>query len=99
MGRKAVVPGLSSCRIYLGMRITIVGTGRRSAYLIEHPGPPRLPTESEKVAAFEALGLHRALLPGRVCWRAAGGARRYFPPGIPVALDSVRAVFVHADPR
>ena len=29
---------------------------------------------------------------------AVGGARRYFPRGRPVALDSRRAVFVHADP-
>ena len=32
-------------------------------YVIEHPGLPWLPTESEKVGAFEALGIHRSLLP------------------------------------
>ncbi len=67
-------------------------------YVIEHPGLPWLPTESEKVAAFEALGIDRSLLPVRVYRGAAGGARRYFPRGMPVALDSRRAVFVHADP-
>ena len=67
-------------------------------YVIEHPGLPWLPTGSERVAAFEALGIDRALMPFRVYRGAAGGARRYFPRGMPVALDSRRAVFVHADP-
>ena len=38
------------------------------------------------------------MLPVRVYRGAAGGARRYIPRGMPVALDSRRAVFVHADP-
>ena len=67
-------------------------------YVIEHPGLPWLPTEPEKVGAFEALGIDRSLMPVRVYRGAAGGARRYFPRGMPVALDSSRAVFVHADP-
>ncbi len=67
-------------------------------YVIEHPDLPWLPTESEKVAAFEALDMGRSLMPVRVYRGAAGGARRYFPRGMPVALDSGRAVFVHADP-
>ena len=67
-------------------------------YVIEHPGLPWLPTETEKVGAFEALGIHRSLLPVRVYRGAAGGVRRYFSRGMPVALDSRRAVFVHADP-
>ena len=67
-------------------------------YVIEHPGLPWLPTESEKVGAFEALGIHRSLLPVRVYRGAARGVRRYFPRGMPVALNSRRAVFVHADP-
>ncbi len=67
-------------------------------YVIEHPGLLWLPTESEKVAAFEALGIGRSLLPVRIYRGAAGGARRYFPRGMPVALDSRGAVFVHADP-
>ena len=44
------------------------------------------------------LGIHRSLLPVWVYRGAAGGVRRYFPRGMPVALDSRRAVFVHADP-
>ena len=67
-------------------------------YVIEHTGLPWLPTESEKVAAFEALDIGRSAMPVRVYRGAAGGARRYFPRGMPVALDSRRAVFVHADP-
>ena len=67
-------------------------------YVIEHPDLPWLPTEAEKVAAFEALGIGRSAMPVRVYRGAAGGARRYFPRGMPVALDSRRAVFVHADP-
>ncbi len=67
-------------------------------YVIEHTGLPWLPTEPEKVTAFEALGIARSLLPARIYRGAAEGARRYFPRGMPVALDSRRAVFVHADP-
>ncbi len=67
-------------------------------YVIEHTGLPWLPTEPEKVAAFEALGIGRSLLPARVYRGAADGARRYFPRGMPMALDSSGAVFVHADP-
>jgi len=67
-------------------------------YVIEHPDLPWLPTESEKVGAFEALGIDRDLMPVRVYRGAVGGARHYFPRGMPVALDSRRAVFVHTDP-
>ena len=67
-------------------------------YVIEHPSLPWLPTESEKVGAFEELGIDRSLLPVRIYRGAAGGARRYIPRGMPVALDSRHAVFVHADP-
>ena len=67
-------------------------------YAIEHTSRPWLPTEPEKVAAFEALGIERALLPVRVYGRAARETRRYFPLKLPVALDARRAVFVYADP-
>ncbi len=39
---------------------------------------PWLPTEPEKVAAFEALGIERGLLPVRVYRGAAGSTRRCF---------------------
>ena len=67
-------------------------------YVIEHSGLPWLPTEPEKVAALEALGIERELLPSRLYRGAAGDTRRYFPLKLPVALDSGRAVFVYVDP-
>ena len=67
-------------------------------HVIEHPDLPWLPTEAEKVAAFDALGIDRELLPVRVYRGKAGTTRRYFHVKLPVALDSERAVFVHADP-
>ena len=67
-------------------------------YVIEHADLPWLPTEEEKVAAFEALGIERDLLPVRVYRGAAGTTRRYFPVKLPVALDSARALFVYAEP-
>ena len=48
-------------------------------YVLEHPGLPWLPTESEKVGAFEALGVERRILPSRLYRGAAGNTRRYFP--------------------
>jgi len=67
-------------------------------HVIEHPDLPWLPTEVEKVAAFDALGIDRGLLPVRVYRGKAGTTRRYFHVKLPVALDSERAVFVYADP-
>ena len=67
-------------------------------YVIEHADLPWLPTEDEKVAAFEALGIERRLLPVRVYRGAAGNTRRHFPVKLPVALDSARATFVYVDP-
>ena len=66
-------------------------------YVIEHTGLPWLPTEPEKVGAFEVLGLERELLPS-LLRRAAGTTRRYFPVKQPLALEAGRAVFVYADP-
>ena len=67
-------------------------------HVIEHPDLPWLPTEAEKVAAFDALGIERGLLPVRVYRGSAGTTHRYFHVKLPVALDSERAVFVYADP-
>ena len=67
-------------------------------YVIDHADLPWLPTEPEKVAAFEALGIERALLPVRVYGRGERRTRRHFPVKLPVALDAERAVFVYADP-
>ena len=67
-------------------------------YVLEHPDLPWLPTEPEKVGAFEALGIERRLLPSRLYRGAAGSTRRYFPLKLPVAFDADRALFVYADP-
>ncbi len=67
-------------------------------YVIGHTGQPWLPTEPEKVGAFEALGVDREILPVRVYRGAAGETRRYFPLKLPVALGTEAAVFVYADP-
>ena len=67
-------------------------------YVLEHPHLLRLPNEREKVAAFEALGIERRILPQRVYRGALGNLRRFFPLGLPVAPDAERAVFVYADP-
>jgi len=67
-------------------------------YVIDHTALPWLPTEPEKVAAFEALGIERRSLPVRTYRGRADATRRYFPLKLPVALDAERAVFVYADP-
>ena len=67
-------------------------------YVIEHVDLPWLPTEPEKVAAFEALGIEKTLLPSRLYRGAIDDTRRYFPIKLPIALDAARAVFVYAEP-
>ena len=67
-------------------------------YVLDHLHLPWLPTEPEKVAAFEALGIERRILPQRVFRAVAGSFRRYFPLRLPVALNAERAVFVHVVP-
>ena len=51
-------------------------------YVIEHPDLPWLPTEPEKVAAFEALGIERELLPSRLYRGAGRGHPALFPARI-----------------
>ena len=63
-------------------------------YVIEHPGLPWLATESDKVAACEALGIEHGLLPVRVYRGAAGATRRYFP----VKYGSMIATIVPCGP-
>lgn len=67
-------------------------------YVMGHTGQAWLPTEPEKVAAFEEIGIDRQILPVRVYRGAGGNTRRYFPLKLPVALDAGGAVFVYADP-
>ena len=66
---------------------------RRFVSLDDVPGPlclPRLPSERERVAAFEVLGIERWILPRRVHRGAIGSVRRSFPPRMPVVLDADR---------
>ena len=67
-------------------------------YVLDHLHLPWLPTELQKVAAFEALGIERRILPQRTYRGAAGRFRRYFPLRLPVALSAERAVFVYVEP-
>ena len=68
-------------------------------YVLEHPGLPWLPTEPEKVRAFEPLGIERRHLPLRVYRGAVGETRRHFQFKLPIALETDRTVFVYVDPR
>ena len=66
-------------------------------YLVERPGLPWLPTEAEKVHAFEAAGIPRELLPSRLSGGGAPGQTRYFPYRSPVAFGGDRALFTLTD--
>ena len=68
-------------------------------YELEHPDLPWLPTEPERVGAFETLGIECCPLPSRLYHGTAGSTRRYSPFELPVALDIDRARFVYADPN
>ena len=67
-------------------------------YVLEHPQLPWLPTEPEKVAFFELLGIDRRRLPHRVYQGASGNQLRYFALKLPVACDAKTATFVYVDP-
>ena len=67
-------------------------------YVLEHPGLPWLPTESEKVPAFEALGIERRHLPLRVYRGAVRETRHHFRLKLPIAVEPDRAIFVNVDP-
>ena len=70
-------------------------------YVLDNPELRWRPTESEKLAFFENLGIVRTDLPFRV-YRGAdnvGYTKRYFANKHPIAVDAggKRAVFVYAD--
>ena len=67
-------------------------------YVLEHPQLPWLPTEPEKVAFFELLGIDRRRLPHRVYQGASGNQLRYFALKLPIACDAKTATFVYVDP-
>ncbi|MDE2813213.1 MAG: hypothetical protein OXM01_09325 [Gemmatimonadota bacterium] len=68
-------------------------------YVLDHPHLPWLPTEEEKVACFDQLGIDRAKLPRRVWDNATGYTVRLFANRHPIAVDpgGKQAWFVYAD--
>ncbi len=68
-------------------------------YVLDCPDLPWLPTEAEKLACFDGLGVPREALPRRVYRGAGKQAKRYFANKHPIAVDpgSKSAVFVYAD--
>ena len=68
-------------------------------YVLDHPQLLWLPTENEKVACFDALGINHANLPRRVWNNATGYTVRLFANKHPIAVDAhtKHAVFVYAD--
>ena len=68
-------------------------------YVLDHPELPCLPTEEEKVACFDQLGINRANLPRRVWDNATGHTVRFFANKHPIAVDprSKQAHFVYTD--
>ncbi len=67
-------------------------------YVLEHPELSWLPTEQEKVAFFESLGIDRRRLPRRLYHGATGNQLRYFALKLPIACDALTTTFVYVDP-
>ena len=67
-------------------------------YVLEHPELPWLPTEQEKVAFFDSLGIDRRRLPRRLYHGANGNQTRYFALKLPIAADAKTATFAYVDP-
>ncbi len=68
-------------------------------YVLDHPHLPWLPTEQEKVACFDQLGINHEKLPRRVWDNATGYTVRLFANKHPIAVDphGKQAWFVYAD--
>ena len=68
-------------------------------FVLDHPQLPWLPTEEEKVACFDRLGIERSHLPHRVWHGATGQTIRLFGNKHPIAVDpgGKQAWFVYAD--
>ena len=67
-------------------------------FVLDHSELPWLPTEQEKVACFQQLGIGPTLLPRRIYAGQAKGLIQYFPLRMPVAVGPEAAVFVYIDP-
>ncbi len=66
--------------------------------VLDHPDLPWLPTEQEKVACFEQIGIDPKLLPKRIYAGRANGRVRYFHIKMPIAVSHDLAVFAYIDP-
>ena len=66
--------------------------------MLDHPDLSWLPTEEEKVACFEQLGIEPWVLPRRIYAGQAKGRVQYFPLRMPVAMGPEAALFVYIDP-
>ena len=67
-------------------------------YVLENPELPWLPTEQEKVAFYEVLGIDRRRLPRRLYHGANGNQTRYFALKLPIAANAKTATFAYVDP-
>ena len=67
-------------------------------YVLEHSELPWLPTEQEKVAFFDSLGIDRNRIPHRIYQGAVGKQTRYFALKLPIAADANSATFAYVDP-
>ena len=69
-------------------------------YVLEHPELDWLPTESERLAYFQRLGISRTVLPHRLHRGPFTDrpTRRYFPLNLPIAGSGATTTFVYADP-
>ena len=67
-------------------------------FVLDHPEWAWLPTEEEKLACFEHLGIEPWMLPRRIYAGQAKGRVQYFPLRMPVAVGREAAVFVYTDP-
>ena len=67
-------------------------------FVLGEIGAPWLPTEAEKVGAFESLGIARGILPKRVYGSSKSGrTERPFGWKMPIAFEGGRARFVFVD--
>ena len=67
-------------------------------YVLQYPEHSWLPTEQEKVAFFDSLGIDRRRLPRRIYQGTMTHQTRYFALKLPIAADAKTATFVYVDP-
>ena len=67
-------------------------------YVLEHPELSWLPSEQEKVAFFDLLGIDRNRIPSRIYHGAMKKQTRYFALKLPIAADAKTATFAYIDP-